>query len=313
MMHKARSIGEDGQMADGDGAGGGAEAIRIGTARLRAEIALHGAELVRLRDEAGRDLLWDGDPAYWSGRSPILFPIVGRLKDDRLTVDGVPYPMRQHGIARTSAFALVARDEASCRLRLAADATTRRAYPFDFVLDLDYRIAGATLTLAGTVRNAGAAVMPASFGFHPAFRRPLPYGADPADHAVTFAEEEPEPIAAVEGGLLSDRRRPSPVRGRTLALGPHLFDDDALIFLAPRSRSVHYGPPGGRGLRVDFADMPQLGLWSKPGAPFLCVEPWSGYASPLGFDGDAAAKPGMTLLQPGESRTFAMSVTLDAA
>ena len=254
----------------------------------------------------------DGDPAFWSGRAPILFPIVGRLKDDRLLVGGAAYPMRQHGIARTATFSLVARDATSCRLRLAADEATRRAYPFDFTLDLDYRIEGATLTLAGTVRNGGTVPMPASFGFHPAFRRPLPYGADAADHVVAFAEPEPEPIAAVEGGLLSEARRASPVRDRTLELGPNLFDDDALIFLAPRSRSVHYGPPGGRGLGVAFADMPQLGIWSKPGAPFLCIEPWSGYASPAGFDGDIAEKPGMTHLAPGEARTFTMAVTLDA-
>ena len=294
-------------------ADGGADTIRIGSPQLTAEIALRGAELVRLQDEAARDLLWDGDPAFWSGRAPILFPIVGRLTDDHVTVEGTRYPMRQHGIARTSAFTLAAHDGASCRLRLAADAQTRAAYPFDFVLDLDYRIEGATLTLSGMVHNAGTIPMPASFGFHPAFRRPLPYGAAPADHVVIFAEEEPEPIAGVEGGLLSDRRKPSPLRGRTLDLGPHLFDEDALVFLAPRSRSVHYGPPGGRGLRVDFADMPQLGIWSKPGAPFLCIEPWSGYASPVGFDGELAEKPGMTLLAAGESRRFAMTVTLDAA
>lgn len=291
----------------------GADTIRIGSPQLTAEIALRGAELVRLQDEAGRDLLWDGDPAFWSGRAPILFPIVGRLTDDSLTVGGTRYPMRQHGIARTSAFALVDRDEASCRLRLAADAETRRAYPFDFVLDLDYRIEGATLTLAGTVSNPGSVVLPASFGFHPAFRRPLPYGAGAADPVVTFAEEEPEPIASVAGGLLAEGRKPSPLRGRTLDLGPHLFDEDALVFLAPRSRSVHYGLPGGRGLRVDFAGMPQLGIWSKPGAPFLCIEPWSGYASPVGFDGDLAEKPGMTMVAPGDARRFAMAVTLDAA
>ena len=290
---------------------GQARTVEIGTTLLRAEVALHGAELVRLRDEAGRDLLWDGDPAYWTGRAPILFPIVGRLKDDRATVDGVAHPMRQHGIARISTFRLVEHDGASCRLRLTADDASRRAYPYDFALDLDYRVDGASLRMAGTVRNAGAIPMPASFGFHPAFRRPLPYGAAAADHAVTFATEEPEPIAAVEDGLLADERRPSPLRGRTLDLAPHLFDRDALIFLEPRSRSVHYGPPGGRGLTVDFADMPQLGLWSKPGAPFLCIEPWSGHASPVGFDGDLAEKPGMTVLTPGESRTFAMRVTLD--
>ena len=294
-------------MADGDTA-----SVEIGTARLKAEVALTGAELVRLRDEAGRDLLWDGDPAFWTGRSPILFPIVGRLKDDRLVVDGVSYPMRQHGLARTSRFALVERDETSCRLRLAADDGTKRSFPFDFALDLDYRITDATLGIAGTVRNQGAADMPVSFGFHPAFRWPLPYDAAGLDYVVAFAAEEPSPIPVLAGGLLSGRSKPSPVRGRTLALAPGLFDDDALVFLAPASRSLRYGPPAGRSLRVDFADMPQLGIWSKPGAPFVCLEPWSGYASPADFEGEFADKPGLTVLPPGGSRSFSMEVTLEA-
>ena len=289
------------------------ETVRIASPRLAAEIALKGAELVRLRDEAGRDLLWDGDPAFWTGRAPILFPIVGRLKDDRLTVDGVAHPMRQHGIARTAGFTLVEQGDDACRLRLAADAVTRQAFPYDFVLDLDYRITGATLGITGTVRNAGDAVMPVSFGFHPAFRWPLPYGASAADHAIVFAAEEPRPLASLAGGLLSGETRPSPVRGRTLALEPHLFDADALIFLDPASRSVDYGPGDGRKLHIGFDGMPQLGIWSKPGAPFVCIEPWSGYASPADFDGDATRKPGTTLVAPGESRSFGMQVSLTAA
>ena len=289
------------------------ETVRIASPQLTAEIALKGAELVRLRDEAGRDLLWDGDPAFWTGRSPILFPIVGRLKDDRLTVDGVAHPMRQHGIARTARFALVAQEEAACRLRLTADAATREAFPYDFALDLAYRITGATLGITGTVHNPGAVPMPVSFGFHPAFRWPLPYGAAARDHAVVFAADEPGPLATLEGGLLAGETRPSPVRGRTLALAPHLFDADALVFLAPASRSVDYGPAEGRKLHIGFEGMPQLGIWSKPGAPFVCIEPWHGYASPADFDGDITRKPGMTSVAPGESRSFGMQVSLTPA
>lgn len=290
----------------------GAATVQIGTSHLKAEVALKGAELIRLQDEAGRDLLWDGDPAFWTGRSPILFPIIGRLKDDRLSVDGTSYPMRQHGLARISLFTLAEQDETSCRLRLDSDETTRRAFPFDFALDLTYRITEAALTLTGTVHNTGPVVLPASFGFHPAFRWPLPYGAAARDHRIVFAKDEPAPLATLVDGLLSDRRKSTPVQGRTLALTPHLFDEDALIFLAPASRSLHYGPETGRGLTVDFEVMPQLGIWSKPAAPFVCLEPWSGYASPAEFSGDIADKPGMTAIEPGDSRSFAMSVLLDA-
>ena len=289
------------------------ETVRIASEQLTAEVALKGAELVRLRDEAGRDLLWDGDPAFWTGRSPILFPIVGRLKDDRLTVDGIAHPMRQHGIARTARFTLVEQDGAACRLRLTADAATREAFPYDFTLDLAYRITGATLGITGTVHNPGAVAMPVSFGFHPAFRWPLPYGAAALDHAVVFAADEPGPVAVLADGLLSGETSPSPVRGRTLALTPHLFDADALVFLAPVSRSVAYGPADGRKLRIDFDGMPQLGIWSKPGAPFVCIEPWHGYASPADSDGDLAHKPGTTPVAPGESRSFGMQVSLTPA
>lgn len=288
-----------------------AATVQIGSARLSAEIAFQGAELVRLRDEAGRDLLWDGDPAFWTGRSPVLFPIVGRLKNDSLTVDGVAYPMRQHGFARTSLFDLIEQDDGFCRLRLRASEGTMQAFPYRFELHLGYRITDATLAIEGAVHNTGEVAMPVSFGYHPAFRWPLPYGAPALDHAIVFAEDEPPGLAKLVGGLLSDQSRPSPLRGRHLALEPRLFDDDALIFLAPASRSVQYGPPGGRGLRVDFPGMPQLGLWSKPGAPFVCIEPWHGYASPASFEGDLTDKPGMALLAPDESRLFAVQVSLD--
>ena len=287
--------------------------VQIASPSLTADIALQGAELVRLRDEESRDLLWNGDPGFWTGRSPILFPIVGRLKDDHLFVDGVAYPMRQHGLARISAFELIERDDTSCRLRLSADESTRRSFPYLFELELTYRITGATLAIEGAVRNIGTVTMPASFGFHPAFRWPLPYGVAAADHAIVFAEDEPQPLAMLVDGLLSGQRKPSPVQDRRLTLEPHLFDDDALIFLAPASRSVQYGPPGGRMLRVDFSGMPQLGLWSKPGAPFVCIEPWHGYASPADFDGDITEKPGMAAIAPDDLRVFSMQVSLDRA
>lgn len=287
--------------------------VTIATGQLSARIARHGAELVELRDEAGRDLLWDGDPAFWAGHAPILFPIVGRLKDDRLTVEGTRYPMRQHGIARLSDFDLVSRDTAACLFRLTSDDDTRRVYPYDFTLDLTYRITGAALDIAAAVRNTGTRAMPASFGFHPAFRWPLPYGAGRGAHAVLFEHPEPEPIRQVMGGLLTPRPKATPVRGRDLPLDDALFAEDALIFLEPASRSLRFGPAEGRALRIDFPLMPQLGLWSKPGAGFLCIEPWCGYASPDGFDGEFADKPGLVVVEPGTEREFGMRVALEPA
>jgi galactose mutarotase-like enzyme len=285
----------------------------IASTDLRAEICCLGAELVRLRDAAGRDLLWDGNPAFWKGRAPLLFPIVGRLKNDQLKVNGHAYPMNQHGFARTSMFELAARDQASCRFRLRSSAKTRAQYPFDFVLEVAYRVSGGKLGIDVLVQNPGSEVLPASAGFHPAFRWPLPYGGARAAHEIQFEREETGRRAKVVDGLLSPTRHPSPIVGRRLVLADDLFTEDALIFLDLRSRSLHYGAPQGSGLTVDFPDMPYLGIWTKPGAGFLCIEPWHGFASPAQFDGEFADKPGIVPIAPGQQKRFGMSVTRDPA
>ncbi|WP_289294421.1 aldose 1-epimerase family protein [uncultured Reyranella sp.] len=283
-----------------------ASIVPISSPLLRAEISSTGAELVRLQDSAGADLLWDGDPAFWTGRSPLLFPMVGRARGDRIMVAGRAYEMGQHGFARTSTFTPVRSDAASCTWRLEASEETRRRYPFDFRLDVTYRLEGATLHMEADVTNMGDAVMPASFGFHPALRWPLPYGKPRSAHEVVFEKDEPAPIRRPVDGLLSTAQFPTPVRDRRLPLSDELFDAGALIFDTLASRSLVYGG----AIRVDFPRMPHLGLWTRPGAGYVCIEPWQGYASPEGFDGDFADKPGMVAIAPGATEVFAMAISV---
>jgi len=280
--------------------------VSIATTALSAEISATGAELVRLRDGSGADLLWDGDPAFWNGRSPLLFPIVGEVKGNRLNVAGKAYEIGRHGFARTSTFGLVGSDAASCTWRLESSEATRRQYPFAFRLDVTYRIEGATLQMEAKVTNPGAEVMPASFGFHPALRWPLPYGTSRAAHQIVFERDEPAPIRRPVDGLLSAAQFPTPVRDRHLLLHDDLFEDGALVFDTLASRSVVYG----EAIRVDFPRMPHLGIWTKPGAGYVCIEPWQGHASPEGFDGELADKPGVVTIGPGATETFAMSISV---
>lgn len=286
--------------------------IEIASDALSASIDPLGAELSHLRDGEGRELMTDADPAYWAGRAPLLFPIVGRLNGDRYRLDGRSYPLPQHGFARRRRFQPIEQGPSRAVLRLAADDESRAVYPFDFTLDAAYMLAGATLSIEVTATNTGDRDMPASFGFHPAFAWPLPYGGAKEDHRVVFAAEEPDPLARIEGGLIGPADRPSPVDGRVLPLCDALFDADALVWEAPRSRALSYGTDGGPQLEIGFANMPTLALWTKPGARFLCVEPWQGHADPVGFDGEIWDKPGMLRLAPGEARRFAMQVTLRA-
>ncbi len=281
--------------------------VSISSPRLGARISAAGAELVRLQDGRGSDLLWNGDPAFWNGRSPLLFPIVGEAKGNRIRVAGAEYEIGRHGFARTATFALVSSDTMQCTWRLDASEATRRQYPFEFRLDVTYRIEGAALHMTAEVTNTGDDTMPAAFGFHPALRWPLPYGKPRAAHQIVFDQDETAPIRRPIDGLLSAARYPTPVRDRRLALHDGLFEDGALVFDTLASRSLVYGD----AVRVSFPRMPHLGIWTKPGAGYLCIEPWQGYASPEGFDGDLGDKPGMVPIAPGATETFGMSISVD--
>jgi galactose mutarotase-like enzyme len=299
------------QQHENEGSAMSSKTIRLTGPGLAAEISELGAELVRLQDREGRDLLWSGDPAVWAGRAPLLFPMVGRAKDDRIRVDGRDYELPKHGFARTSRFSVVERREDSCTLRLASGPETLIGYPFAFRLDVTYEIAGPVLINRAVVTNQDERALPLSFGFHPAFCWPLPYGADRAAHAIVFEQDESsQPIRRVQDGLMTPVRHPTPVAGNRLTLADDLFVDDALIFLSPASRSVTYGVTGRPALAVRFPGMPHLGIWTKPGSGYVCIEPWQGYASPDDFDGEFAERPGVISVPVGGAATFAIEIAL---
>lgn len=284
--------------------------IEIRSGALTATIDPLGAELVSLRDARGREWMSDGDPAYWTGRAPLLFPVVGKLNGGTYRLDGADYALPQHGFARRREFTLVEQAQDRAVFRLTDDKETCVVYPFAFTLDIAFTLAGATLAMEIFVTNDGDVPMPASFGFHPAFAWPLPGGGSKTEHRIVFEHNEPDPLSRIEGGLIGAADRATPVEGDTLWLRDDLFVDDALVWQAPASRSLRYGCDGGPELEIAFPGMPMLALWTKPGARFLCVEPWQGHADPAGFAGEVWDKPGMLRLEPGERRAFAMSVTL---
>jgi galactose mutarotase-like enzyme len=288
------------------------QSATIASDALTAEIAALGAELQRLTTRDGQDLQWNGDPAIWRGRAPILFPVIGLLENGQYHLNGATYPMPKHGFARHSTFEIVAQTANAVTFRLSASPQTRAIYPFEFQLDVHFELVGTTLTLRAAVSNHGDEFMPASFGFHPALRWPLPFGQARADHRIRFARDEPAPVRRIDAnGFLKHAPVATPVVGDTLALRDELFVDDALIFDQLASRSVHYGASAGPRLDVRFDDFPTLGVWTKPGADFICIEPWHGFSDPVGYAGDIRDKPGIFEVLPGDTRTMAMSITLE--
>lgn len=285
--------------------------VSLSSAALTAQVDPLGAQLSVLQDQAGRDLLWNGDPSVWAGRAPLLFPIVGALAGGAYRVDSTQYSLPRHGFARISTFQVVEASAAAAVFRLKADEATLRLYPFHFQLDVHFALNDATLSVTALIHNRGDRKMPASFGYHPAFRWPLPFGRERSEHFIEFAGDEPSPIRRLDAaGLLAPERYATPITGRRLALSDDLFRDDAIIFDDLRSRSVTYAANDGPRIRVRFPDAPYLGLWSKPRANFICIEPWHGVADPQGYSGSFSAKPGVFMVAPGACMAVKMAIAL---
>jgi galactose mutarotase-like enzyme len=275
---------------------------------LSATVLAHGAELCSLRTPEGLELLWQAGPE-WRRHAPLLFPIVGKLRNDQLRHGGKSYPMTQHGFARDRRFEWVERGGDFCRLRLTDNADTWSRYPFAFRFTVTCTVRDADLDVALEIENPGDEILPASVGGHPAFNWPLLPGTPKESYSLRFSAEETAPIRRLKDGLLRPEPAPSPIAGNSLALSEKLFDDDAIILDRLASKSVRYGADRGPSLEISWQDFRELGIWSKPGgAPFLCIEPWRGFASPSDFDGEFLDKPGLMHIKPGQSRTLSYRI-----
>ncbi len=243
------------------------------------------------------------------GRAPLLFPIVGKLPDTA-TFDGEPFPMRQHGFARNKPFSVVGASVSECTFALAADDETRRQFPFDFVLKVTSIVNEAVLRPRAIVLNKSMRAMPISFGFPPAFRWPPPYRGSRCDHELRFESGESAPIRRLTDGLVDVTASKEIFEGSTMPRDDGMLVPGALIFDDLKSRAVNFGVQGRPSIEVRFADMPHLGLWTKPGAGLLCIEPWQGHAAPLGFAGDFRDKPGGVLIAANASARLALEICL---
>ncbi|HYA73740.1 MAG TPA: aldose 1-epimerase family protein [Roseiarcus sp.] len=264
----------------------------------RAVLARRGAE-ARSWSVGGRDLLWPGDPAIWPQVSPILYPVVGWTREGA-RVAGRHYPLGLHGFAYQQDFEVEAAGADFARLTLRDNAATRALYPFAFGLGVEYRLSADALAIAIEVDNPGDEPAPYACGLHPGFR--WPFAGGPREGArVVFESQEPAEVPVIApGGLIGRQKRAIPLRGRALALSDELFAHDALCFLAPASRSLRFEEPGGAAIEMDFHGFDHAALWTRPGAPFLCLEAWTGYSDPEGFAGDLYEKPSMRMLKSGE-------------
>jgi len=281
----------------------------IASDELAVAVRTAGAELCRIRTRQGLNLLWGGDAAVWARQAPTLFPVVGALKGDTLRHKGRAHSMPRHGFARDREWTLKRLCAHLVTLRLRDDEGTRAMYPFPFDLQATFRVDGAALRVQYDLHNPGDAPLLAGLGAHPAFRWPLMPDAPRDLHRIRFEKPESALLPVLDPrGLLGAGNMPSPLTHRELRLSDAVFTEDALIFNPVESRWVRYSGPGTPVVEVGWEGFPQLGIWSKPGAGFVCIEPWRGYASPASFDGEFAEKPGIFQVAPGATTSCAYTV-----
>ncbi len=275
--------------------------------KLTVTISDHGAELVSLFDRPNqRELIWQADPKFWARHAPILFPNVGKHFGGKYLYEGTEYPAVQHGFARDMEFRCMEYDGNRIRHRLTSDGMTREKYPFDFQLDVTHCLEGSRLTVQWDVKNTGNTTMYFTIGAHPAFRVEVQEGTEFEDYFLQFAPDVDELsyiLLDPESGTANpDRSWPMKLKDHRFRLRKDMFDKDALIFDGGQIQWAALALPDGTPyVALESKDFPNYGIWSKPGAPYVCLEPWCGRCDNCGFTGEIPEKPGIIALAPGES------------
>lgn len=289
--------------------------ISIQSEFLRLTVDSIGAQMMELCAKNGRQYLWDGNPAYWKDRAPVLFPFVGRLTENRYLFRGAPYSMGIHGFAAASEFHAEARAENTLLCRLTSNQETLRQYPFSFVFEVQYRVIDRTVEITYAVENHSALTMPFAVGGHPGFRVPFEEGASFEDYVLQFTTPcRPERIGFTGDVFLSGRNQTFALEeDRLLHLRHALFDEDAIV-LQHMSREVRlFSGKTSEAIRVSFPDLPYLGLWHMPrtDAGYLCIEPWSSLPARQNIVEELHCRSDMLHLAPGNTYQTRWSVTIE--
>lgn len=274
---------------------------------LRVTASSVGAELQSLYAKApAQEVLWQGDPAIWARRAPLLFPIVGRLKDDAYTLAGKRHPLAKHGFAMDAPFEGARAGACEMTFVLEDVDGMREGYPFPFRLRVRYALEKATLHVVHTVENPGREPLFFSIGAHTGFACAM------GDTLVFEREEALCPYRLTAEKLLSDAPAGSCGTGR-IDITPSLFADDALIFMGLASRAVQLRRQAGYcHVTVAYGGAPCLGIWAKPGAPYVCIEPWYGVDDTASASGRIEEKPHIQRLAPGGCFRFPLAITVEA-
>lgn len=274
---------------------------------LTVKIKKYGAELNSVKSkETGIEYLWQGNPDIWYGQSPVLFPIVGTLLDNKYRVDGKEYELFRHGCARKRDFEVKETGEGFITLTQSFNDDSLKAYPYRYVLDITFRLDGKKLTVTHTVRNADDKKIYFSIGAHPGFNCSI-------GDVLEFEQEETDVVNEMidEDSILFDEKFPSPIDGRIFTITEHIFDKDAHVLSNLKSKKCTLKSQNRpQEVEFTFGDAPYLGLWAKPGAPYVCIEPWYGINDSREKKADFSQKRAIESIDTGDVFEFSWSALI---
>lgn len=264
---------------------------------LTVSVLHKGAELSSVRNTSGLEYLWQADAAVWPRHAPVLFPIVGKLKDNRFHYQGNSYSLSQHGFARDCDFKLLESTANSCLFELRSNPKTRDVYPFDFALRVAYTLEGHSLRTTYTVDNPSQNPLLFSIGAHPGFRCPLEEGERFEDYYLEF-ENSDYRLSSLREGLRDGQTKPLHLTNNKLYLSETLFNQDALVFEGGQIQRIRLcSSKSSRCVTLRSSNWPYFGIWSKTGCrEFVCLEPWYGIADRADTSQDLASKEGILSL-----------------
>ncbi len=269
---------------------------------LSITVKTKGAELISLYNKKQQlEYMWSGDPAFWGKHSPVLFPIIGTLKNNTYYYNNNAYHLGRHGFARDMDFTVAEQTTSSLGFSLLSNADTLQKFPFEFAFDIIYLLQQDRLTVEYRVKNTGNGDMYFSVGGHPAFRVPVAEATGYDDYYLEFNKSENAGRWLISPeGLIETQAEPFLSDTRKLPLRKELFYRDAIVFKNLRSDAVRLlSLKHDKGFEFNFPGFPYLGIWAAKDAAFVCIEPWCGIADPVNSSQQLNEKEGINRLAPG--------------
>lgn len=280
--------------------------VMIQNFKYKATINAKGAELVSMQNKTtSREYIWNGNPDFWGKHSPVLFPIVGTLKDDFYIYENKKYELSRHGFARDLEFKIVKESKNQVTFSLKASEFTKTKFPFDFELQLTYLLEDSKLTISYDIFNHGNSKMPFSIGAHPAFELPENFES----YSLEFEKQEKLDCFVLENDLISSSY-PILLIKKKLPLTYSIFEKDALIFKTIQSKKITILENNLPLLSIHFNDFKNLGIWTKTRAKFICLEPWLGYSDTTISNGNIFEKEGIQFLESCQKSSNEFSIEI---